>query len=852
MAKSNLTRDLLEVIKGTKQITEVQELKVIKGTKQIQELELDFSSQKMKNIPEELLQKIYGVEILTKINFSNNSIQELPEQLFLKNTIIDQVNFSSNQIQKFPSQLLNEKNGQNTVILNFSDNKITSLDLDALLKLPKSTIVDFRDNVQICDTFMLFNNFFRIACSYEITDDLFTNFKFLNRRRGDIETDKQIARGTGFGFILRNANDNNTLRNRLFSLFLNKSVYQCEKAVTDFIEKFKKLNDYEYSLLDFFISLDDFDSFYIVQIKIYIETIAKHKKTENVEFKLRSTESLCVICERNDLFLFEALFFFEINEIEKMKINEDSINEFIESDDFYLQIDFTKCLRFCIENNNQQLAINLFKVFLYIKRKRDCDKLFENDSERSNKIESLNQKLNQLNNDILHLFLYKWFEDLEWFDLIEFILDNAGEKDEYLCLSQTSFVFECKCKWEATTSQTNKDILILIKESGNDIFLRHVKTQALLSDKWKKIPRFIYYSKLIIYLVFIVLFSRNKYDIAEIWTCVFIIFIFIAIEICELIEIKILYIFSYKNIIESISYTLSLAYLVIRIFDVGNDWKSTLYSSSIFLSYCVLIFHLDKCAIIGRYLYVFGNILKKSFKFFLVLLILMLGFLFSFRNRIIDEISDQIHNESNQTFNRIENFNASFSMSSFKLFTMLVGNLETEDMGIENLDLNNMINFLIYGCFIFLMPILFINIFTGISIDEVKTMIEESEAKNIAKKIEFVNKINKLWETDNCVKIIIFKIIVFPIANFFNYLCNYLFSKLVNYLIGKIFQKVKKHFKDKKNKIVKQKNKERKIMKKDGDSLLEIRKNINQINDIIQNKFLNVDKRLSTLEKNAL
>jgi len=102
MAKSNLTRDLLEVIKGTKQITDVQELKVIKGTKQIQELELDFSSQKIKNIPEKLfqiLQENYGVEILTKINFSNNLIQELPEQLFLKNTIIDQVNFSSKAIE---------------------------------------------------------------------------------------------------------------------------------------------------------------------------------------------------------------------------------------------------------------------------------------------------------------------------------------------------------------------------------------------------------------------------------------------------------------------------------------------------------------------------------------------------------------------------------------------------------------------------------------------------------------------------------------------------------------------------------------------------------------------------------
>ena len=42
------------------------------------------------------------------------------------------------------------------------------------------------------------------------------------------------------------------------------------------------------------------------------------------------------------------------------------------------------------------------------------------------------------------------------------------------------------------------------------------------------------------------------------------------------------------------------------------------------------------------------------------------------------------------------------------------------------------------------MPILFLNVFTGISIDEISTLIERSEAENIATKIEYVYKFESI------------------------------------------------------------------------------------------------------------
>ena len=98
----------------------------------------------------------------------------------------------------------------------------------------------------------------------------------------------------------------------------------------------------------------------------------------------------------------------------------------------------------------------------------------------------------------------------------------------------------------------------------------------------------------------------------------------------------------------------------------------------------------------------------------------------------------------NQTDYSIVYFESSFSLSIFKLLIMLIGNLETKDMGLDTLNWDSIINFVIYGCFIFVMPILFLNIFTGISIDEVKNMFDNSLAESVEVKIEYVKKVKFL------------------------------------------------------------------------------------------------------------
>jgi chromosome segregation ATPase len=77
---------------------------------------------------------------------------------------------------------------------------------------------------------------------------------------------------------------------------------------------------------------------------------------------------------------------------------------------------------------------------------------------------------------------------------------------------------------------------------------------------------------------------------------------------------------------------------------------------------------------------------------------------------------------------------------------MTVGQIAASGMGINELNSESLINFIIYGIFIFIMPILFINIFTGIAIDEIRQLVDNSKIEIISAKIEFVYKIEPLRE----------------------------------------------------------------------------------------------------------
>ena len=172
----------------------------------------------------------------------------------------------------------------------------------------------------------------------------------------------------------------------------------------------------------------------------------------------------------------------------------------------------------------------------------------------------------------------------------------------------------------------------------------------------------------------------------------------------------------WTNIFEMVTFPLCIWALTTS--QDNGDLKSSLLSLTILLTYIVLMTRLDKTKV-GGYAKVIGRIAKESINPFIVILILLCGFLLAFRNRSV--YKDQYKASS---FDTIKSFNVSFENSFFKIYSFMVGNIEASDMGLDNLTGPNLVTFGIFVVFLFLIPSLAFNIFTGIAINEIQTLMK--------------------------------------------------------------------------------------------------------------------------------
>jgi len=154
---------------------------------------------------------------------------------------------------------------------------------------------------------------------------------------------------------------------------------------------------------------------------------------------------------------------------------------------------------------------------------------------------------------------------------------------------------------------------------------------------------------------------------------------------------------------------------------------------------------MDKTAL-GGYVKVIGKIARDSLKPLVVVVILLLGFLMAFRNR-----AQYKGSKESSSFETMGLFNSSFEYSFALVYTMMVGNLQTEDIGITNLTLPNLVNFFIFITFLFIISTLAFNIFTGIAIDEIKSLIADSNVQIMKDKITYIYE-SSILDTIPCNK----------------------------------------------------------------------------------------------------
>ena len=333
------------------------------------------------------------------------------------------------------------------------------------------------------------------------------------------------------------------------------------------------------------------------------------------------------------------------------------------------------------------------------------------------------------------------FDHRLW-DCFKMVLDKCiGEKNEI------DFT-----KIDTPVKSITRHPLMLIALSGQENLLKHPTTRALLRLKWRYIPRFVYYSNLMFYLTFLCLmsvysielanngpksFSNDKlnsfynnktqmyeYKVKEqtspylFGPLLFILILSLMKELSQLLYDGFSYFTSIQKLIEMVTYSLSLTSLIIDDYEM----KCAYGSLSILFAFIVFPLYVQKLKIFGVYVVAFLRTLKNSAKFFPIFLIIYVGFILSFKIRS----------------NFGVNYFNSTAYSLIRTISMISGEFDTNKMGLHE---GNIPNFIIYMLFIGLMCTILINLFVGIAVGEIKTVLDEADIQQTSMRIIFLLKV---------------------------------------------------------------------------------------------------------------
>ena len=184
-----------------------------------------------------------------------------------------------------------------------------------------------------------------------------------------------------------------------------------------------------------------------------------------------------------------------------------------------------------------------------------------------------------------------------------------------------------------------------------------------------------------------------------------------------------------RNFLELITYILSL----ISFLSINFYTQSNYGSIGVLFAYILLPVFLQKFKAIGVYVIALKRTLLNSTKLFPVFLIIFIGFILSFKVRTNFGVQ---YSESD-----------SLSYSIIRTVTMVIGELDTSKMGLDDEDA--IPNLIIYFLFIGLMCTILLNLFVGIAVDDIKTILDEADIQLISMQIRYVLRIQKAIQPIN-------------------------------------------------------------------------------------------------------
>uniref|UniRef100_A0A1I7U7E2 ANK_REP_REGION domain-containing protein n=1 Tax=Caenorhabditis tropicalis TaxID=1561998 RepID=A0A1I7U7E2_9PELO len=401
--------------------------------------------------------------------------------------------------------------------------------------------------------------------------------------------------------------------------------------------------------------------------------------------------------------------------------------------------------------------------------------------------------------------LLKKFPDLAVVVMDKCIERNKEEDDETLCIAynfefiddtymsrvasddgegeqligyKSPYNSDFKLEKEAQAYSSNYDRIYrnhplkLMANAEKLSLLSHPLSMALLKYKWNRLGRVMYYSALLIYLIFIisltefVRFTKAPYNVEKeedyyhysffdenetcpqinitkpdfFWKLIVQILAIcqIGIEFFQLYQRKFAYLTNWENWIDCFIYSTAL----LTVYDftecsstsgVRLNWQWLIAALCIFFGWINLLFMIRKMPRFGIFVVMFVDIVKTFFRFFPVFVLFIIAFSSSFY--VILQ-------------NRTE-FSSIF-MSPLKTTVMMIG--EFEFAGIFHGDetahnekmfgpAHNAVAYALFFAFCIIMTILLMNLLVGLAVDDIKGVQEKAELRRLAMQVDLVLQI---------------------------------------------------------------------------------------------------------------
>lgn len=291
----------------------------------------------------------------------------------------------------------------------------------------------------------------------------------------------------------------------------------------------------------------------------------------------------------------------------------------------------------------------------------------------------------------------------------------------------------------------SKHHLHVIRKLDKDNLLSHDIVYNFTHHQWFFLGNLFYSLEYALYLSFVIFYSLSSLRVSKDysfpsefrWVSFSILIVLILIEIGELLILKMYYFYLFSKLLEIINFVLVLIAILTNEDNLSR--KSSFYSVSILSTFLCLIFRSEKIILFGTYVYTLRKILFKSFKVLPIVFVMYLGVFLALktRSRYLTE-PDQQRDIREISFT--EDF---FSINMIKLSEMVLGNFDRNEFGLgtEGSNPQTFNNFLLLNVMIYTMPIFLFNLFIGIAVEEVSTLLQKGQLHLIKIRIDYIVKL---------------------------------------------------------------------------------------------------------------